>query len=302
MKNANWIRAKRSEDSECSVFIKRIFIDNDVKKAVAMATAIGTYELYVNGQKAGDAYFAPGWTSYHNRIQYQRYDVISLLRKGENEISIVAAPGWAVGYIGKGNTNRMFFDHISVTASITIEYEDGRSYEYVTDSSWQVGRGRIISSEFYHGETQDLGKAIEITGEAVEDISPDTALIPDEGCPVREQDRIAARSLIITPRGERVIDFGQNLAGFVEIRIKGKKGDRVVISHAEVLDKDGNFYTKNMEMARNVNTYILSGGDDVLKPHFSFQGYRYIRLDEYPHDRVDLSAFTSIALYSQMKL
>ena len=126
MKNANWIRAKRSEDSECSVFIKRIFIDNDVKKAVAMATAIGTYELYVNGQKAGDAYFAPGWTSYHNRIQYQRYDVISLLRKGENEISIVAAPGWAVGYIGKGNTNRMFFDHISVTASITIEYPGAR--------------------------------------------------------------------------------------------------------------------------------------------------------------------------------
>ena len=300
MENANWICAKDLGDSECPVFIKRIIIKEGVKNAVAMATAIGIYELYINGQKATDTYFAPGWTSYRNRIQYQRYDIAHLLRRGENEISIVSASGWAVGYIGKGNTNHMFFDHISVTASITVEYEDGTSDVHVTDESWAVAKGEIISSEFYHGETQVLGAPIEIIGNAIKDNAPDTTLIPDEGCPVKEQERVSAVSLIITPRGEKVIDFGQNLAGFTEIRIKGNKGDRVVISHAEVLDKDGNFYTKNMEMARNVNTYVLSGRDDILKPHFSFQGYRYIRLDEFPHCEIDLSAFTSVSLYSQM--
>ena len=301
LKNQNWIRAEGFGESDCPVFFKKIFIKSKLKRATVLASAIGIYELYINGKKASDAYFAPGWTSYHNRIQYQSYDVAELLREGENEISIIAAPGWAVGYLGRGNTNHMFFDHISVTAAITVEYVDGNLDRYVTDKSWRVGSGEIVCSEFYHGEQQILGKPLELKGFAVEDTAPDTTLIPDEGCPVKEQERVTAVKLIITPKGERVIDFGQNLAGFTEIRIKGTKGDRVVISHAEVLDRKGNFYTKNLELARNVNAYVLSGEEDILKPHFSFQGYRYIRLDEYPFDEVDLSAFTSVAIYSEMQ-
>ncbi len=301
MNSGHWIKTDSITGSGCPLFTKKIVIKEKIKTAIVSATAVGIYNLYVNGEKVGDALFAPGWTSYHKRLQYQTYDITAYLHDGENEIGLLCAPGWAVGYLGRGNVNHMFFDHISVIAEAVISYEDGKTETYVTDKSWDVCTSDIISSEFYHGEYQDTGAVRKILAKAAEDDAPDTMLIPDEGCPVREHERVGAVSLIVTPTGERVIDFGQNLAGYVEIRIKGKRGDRVVISHAEVLDKYGNFYTKNLELARNVNTYILSGGDDILKPRFSYQGYRYIRLDEFPFDEVDISCFTSVAIYSDMK-
>ena len=301
MNNTNWIRADGLGQSDCPVFCKNIKASGRIKKVTAEVTAIGIYELYVNQKKVGDALFAPGWTSYHNRLQYQTYDITDYFDTEESSVAIQCAPGWAVGYIGHGNTNHMFFDHVSVTAELKFEYLDGRTETYVTGEDWQVCRWDTVRSEFYHGEYRVYGAPLERLGMAVADAAPETRLISDEGCPTREQERVPAVSLIITPKGERVIDFGQNLAGYVEIRIKGEKGERVRISHAEVLDKDGNFYTKNLELAKNINTYVLSGTEDILKPKFSFQGYRYIRLDEYPYENVDLSAFTSVAVYSQMK-
>ena len=301
LNNENWIRAEGLGESDCPLFFKKIKLNGKIKRAIAKVTAIGVYELYVNEKKVGDALFAPGWTSYHNRLQYQTYDITELLEREISSVGIHCAPGWAVGFIGHGNTNHMFFDHISVTAYIELEYADGVTETYVTGEDWQVCTWDTRSSEFYHGEHRVYGSPIVSIGMAVPDKAPDTKLIADEGCPTVEQERICAKSLIVTPKGERVIDFGQNLAGYAEIRIKGVKGDTVRISHAEVLDKDGNFYTKNLELAKCVNTYVLSGENDVLKPKFSFQGYRYIRLDEYPFDDVDLSAFTSVAVYSDME-
>jgi len=300
LNNENWITAEGLGKSDCPLFYKEIKINGRIKKATVKVTAIGIYHLYVNESKVGNALFAPGWTSYHNRLQYQTYDITDFLDRENSSIGIHCAPGWAVGYIGHGNTNHMFFDHISVSALIELEYVGGETVSYVTGEDWQVCTWDTRQSEFYHGEYRVYGSPISFVSMAIADKAPDTLLIPDEGCPTVEQDRLAAVSLITTPKGERVIDFGQNLAGYVEIRIKGPKGAVVSISHAEVLDKDGNFYNKNMELAKNVNTYVLSGEYDVLKPKFSFQGYRYIRLDEYPFDKVDLSAFTSVALYSQM--
>ncbi len=299
--NANWVRSIKMDGSECPIFVKKINIKKKPLSAHICVTAIGIYELYVNGKKVGDELFAPGWTSYHKRLMYQDHDILAYLSEGENEIAVHTAPGWAVGYLGRGNTNHKFFDHISVTAMMQLEYADGDSEAVVTDKSWQVMRGQVITSEFYHGEHRDLTAACEYVENAAEDTSPKTVLVPDGRVPVREQERVAPVKLIVTPKGERVIDFGQNLAGYVEIKVKGRRGDRIVISHAEVLDSEGNFYTKNLELAECRNTYVLSGGEDILKPAFSFQGYRYIRLDEYPFDTVDLCAFTSVAIYSDIE-
>ena len=301
LNNENWITAEGLGESDCPLFYKQINVKKKIKKATAKLTAIGIYNFYVNDKNVGEALFAPGWTSYHNRLQYQTYDITALLDRENSSVGIHCAPGWAVGFIGHGNTNHMFFDHISATALIEIEYADGDAESYATGKDWQVCSWDTRQSEFYHGEYRVYGSPIKHISMAVADKAPSTELIADEGCPTVEQERVSAVSLITTPKGERVIDFGQNLAGYVEIRIKGNKGDVVRISHAEVLDKEGNFYTKNLELAKNVNTYVLSGECDVLKPKFSFQGYRYIRLDEYPFEDVDLSAFTSVAVYSKMK-
>lgn len=301
MENKNWIYAENLADSGCVGFCKAIEIAKPVKSAEVTATALGIYNLYINGKKVGDALFKPGWTSYNYRLQYQRYDITDYLKSGENEICFLCAPGWAVGYLGKGNINHTYAEHISLTADIKITYNDDSALELVTDPTWDTVSDQVVSSEFYHGETQDLSVAPMIVGKAKADAVPDTRLIPDESADVTEHERLKPLKLIITPKGERVIDFGQNLAGYVEIRVKGNRKDRITISHAEVLDRDGNFYTKNLELARCTNTYILSGNDDLLKPKFTFQGYRYIRLDEYPFEEVDLSRFTSVAVYSDME-
>lgn len=300
MNNGNWIRADGLGESDCPLFYREIPLRGEIKEATVRATAIGIYNIYVNERRVGDALFAPGWTSYHNRLQYQTYDVTEMMSGESVAVGIHCAPGWAVGFVGHGDTNHMFFDHISTTAEIELEYKNGEREIYVTDENWQVCTWDTKSSEFYHGEYRVLGDTIAPIGMAIADAAPETLLIEDQGCPVVEQERISAKELIITPKGERVIDFGQNLAGYVEIRVKGEKGSVLKLSHAEVLDKDGNFYNKNLELAKSVNTYVLSGEEDVIKPKFSFQGYRYIRLDEYPFDEVDLSAFTSVAIYSLM--
>ena len=171
-------------------------------------------------------------------------------------VGILCAKGWAVGYIGHGNTNKMFADRISAIACVTIEYDDGSKDIINTDPTWEVYTSYILDSEIYHGETADLTAEGVLVGNAsVCDNLSSVALVGQVGEYVKERERVAAKELIITPKGERVIDFGQNLAGYAEIHVKGKRGDRIVVTHAEVLDKDGNFYTDNLRSAKNRMEY-----------------------------------------------
>ena len=298
--SAQWLRADLPGASPCPLFETAFPLPSLPVRATLCATAVGIYQAFVNGDRVGTALYAPGWTSYPHRLQYQTYDVTALLRPGENRLGLQAANGWAVGYLGRGNTQHIFADHIQVLAELRLEFADGSTRVVGTDGSWQVFTDRILSSEFYHGETVDFNCVRVPHGPALPDRPPQAALIPDEGVPVREVVRVSPRALIVTPRGERVLDFGQNLAGYVELRIRGRRGDRVTLSHAEVLDRDGNFYTKNLELAQCRNTYILDGEEQLCKPCFSFQGYRYVRLDEYPFDTVDLSCFVSVAVCSDL--
>ena len=194
----------------------------------------------------------------------------------------------------------VFSDTVSVIAWLDVEYADGREEHFATDDTWGVRTSKILYSEIYHGETVDPTARIKKLGTA-ELSRVKTKLIPQVGELIHEHERIAPKEFIITPKGERVIDFGQNMTGYVEVRIKGERGGRIVMTHAEVLDTEGNFYNENLRSARSRNEYILSGGDDVFKPTFSFQGFRYIRLDEYPFEEVDLNCFTAVAVYSDIE-
>ena len=202
--------------------------------------------------------------------------------------------GWKKG-------GKVYADHPSVTAWLDVIYNDGEKEHFSTDDTWSVHTTEILDSEIYNGETVDKTAEIKSIGKAKIDSSVKTKLIPQVGEDITEQERIAPMELIITPKGEKVIDFGQNMAGYVEVRIKGERGSKIVMTHAEVLDTDGNFYNENYRSAESKNTYVLSGGEDVFKPTFSFQGFRYIRLDEYPFEEVDLDSFTAVAVYSNIK-
>ena len=302
---ANWIKAPEGMGSVSPEFRKTYALKGPVKKATATVSAMGVYNLYVNGKKAGNAVMAPFWTSYQNRVQEQTYDLTGLLGE-ENTIGILLGKGWAMGRIGYSN-HKYFTGHcaenLSLIASVCVEYTDGTVDEINTDETWQVWTSPIMDSEIYDGETVDRTAEIKYVGNALSDAGNRPSIIPQEGEYVTEHERVAPCEIIKTPKGETVLDFGQNLAGYVEVTVEGKRGDNIVITHAEVLDSDGNFYTDNLRTAKNRIEYILAGdGTEVFKPTFCFQGFRYIRLDEFPADvEVKAENFTAIVIYSDMK-
>ena len=300
MNRLNWIRSPRETTAAVVGFRKTVKFSKPLKKATLTVSAIGVYIPFVDGVRVGRNVLAPGWTSYRSRVQYQTYDVTDLVRPGST-LEIEVGQGWAVGYIGYADSNHFFSDHTSLNAELTLTFENGREKTIVTDETWDVYTTPVLSSEIYHGETVDLTVTPKRLGKAVHDRTVKGRLIAQVGADITEHERLAPVEIIRTPKGEVVIDFGQNMTGYVEVRVKGNRGDRIVIHHAEVLDRDGNFYTANFRAARNENIYVLSGGEDVFKPGFCFQGFRYIELVECPAGLVRTENFRAIAVHSEMK-
>ncbi len=300
-KNAKWIKAPIDKEGACFIFKRDFSADKEIEKATLFITTLGLYKAYLNGKELNESLFTPGFTAYDKRIQYQEYDVTELIKR-DNTLAVEAAEGWAVGNMtilpGK---NHRYSDHIKVIYSLLLTYKDGEKREIASDEETYVTTSHIISSSIYDGESVDMTAEIKMLGNAVI-TSYDTKFVPDLSERIAEHEVFYPVSLIITPKGEKVIDFGQNLAGYVEISVSGKKGDRITLSHAEILDADGNFYTDNLRSAKAINTYVLKGGEiETFKPKFSWQGFRYIRLDEYPNKEIDLSSFKALAVYSDIK-
>ena len=292
-----WIKSPKTAAGAAVTFSKEIKADKAIICATLSVSAIGLYEAYLNGEKVGDRVFTPGFTGYQNRVQYQEYDITETLCT-ESKFDITVANGWAVGHFGFMGNRCLYADHTSLWARISVEYSDGSSDEIYTDTSWAVYSSEVTFADIYDGETVDKTHTPEFIGYALPE-DKEYNLVEDIGEPVREQE-ILRPSLIVTPLGERVLDFSQNLTGYVSLSIKGNKGDRVKLSFAEVLDKDGNFYNENYREAKNEVIYILSGGEDYFKPRFSFQGFRYVRIDEYPGEDIDISGFFAIVVHSDM--
>ena len=302
MDGKNFIKSPADTVSEVIEFRKKFSLDKEIKSAILYASAIGVYDAKINGKRVTDSVLNPGFTYYIKRTQYQEYDVTELIA-AENEISIEVGNGWAAGFFSyKCDFKGSYTDHVSVIAELSVTYADGTGELITTDNTWEVYTTKTEFAEIYHGETVNMLHAQSLIGNAVEDseAAERFPLIPQQGEWIKEQERLRPVELIITPKGERVIDFGQNMTGYVEVKGKWSRGDRIVISHAEVLDKDGNFYTENYRLARNLMTYTADGEYNVFKPRFSYQGFRYIRLDVYPGE-VDLDGITAVVVHSDMK-
>jgi len=311
---AKWIQPGYQEDTinQPSPYFKKTFsTSKKITSATAFITSLGLYEAFINGKRVGDAYLTPGWTSYNKRLQYQLYDVTSLLTSGNNAIGVALGNGWYRGFIGFGGQRNFYGKDLALLAQIEIQYADGTSETIVTDESWKSSTGSIITSEIYDGETIDarkeksgwntisfndsdwLGVKIKTNG-----LPP---LIATYNEPIRKKETFSVIKSITTPKGEKVLDFGQNLVGWVQVKVNGNAGDKVTLYHAEVLDKDGNFYTENLRPAKQKNEYILKGsGEEFFEPHFTFQGFRYIKIENYKGE-LNPDNFTAVALYSDMQ-
>ena len=277
---------------QCAVFVKR-FSSALPKKATLAITAKGVYYSEMNGHRIGSFILAPGYTEYLTRHQYQVYDITDMIIYGENSLTVHVGSGW---YSRKKWS-------AEIIAELTIEYADGTSAVYGTDSDWLWGDGPLVFSEWYDGEIYDATKEIgNLRPVLVNETGATDQLIPQEGELVVERERLCSARIFKTPKGETVVDFGQNMAGYPELTVNTKAGEVVSLSFAEVLDKDGNFYNKNYRSAKCQYVYTCKDGLQTYKPRCTFFGFRYIRIDSFPESAVlNEDTFTAVAVYSDLK-
>lgn len=302
IKSAKWIKKPSPEVNKEIVFSKNFNIPGKVSKATLEITALGVYEAKLNGERIGDYIFAPGWTSYKNRIQVQTYDVTDML-KSENELSVGVAPGWKGNDYFNSNWSSLPYlggCELAMICALTVEFADGSEMTVYSDKTWSAAEGRNRYSHMYNGYVFDPAYIDASPEKAVEFENDFKSLIDQQGEKIIEQERLPVKEIIITPKGETVLDFGQNMTGYVEFRIKGVKGEKVTIKHGEVLDADGNFYRDNLRAAAAEASFVCDGEEHIRKPEYNFFGFRYVKLENWS-DEVKKENFTAIVVHSDIK-
>jgi alpha-L-rhamnosidase len=290
-------------------YLRKAFsVEKTVKRAVVYASALGLYELHINGKRVGEDYFTPGWTDYMKRVYYQSYDVTTLVKQGGNAIGAILADGWYAGYIGFGKKREHYGDKPRLFVQLEIECADGRRQTVVTDGSWKAIYGPHLEADFLMGETYDARKEMAGWAENGFDDSKWSAVaVTDKfegqlqwypGVPVQKIMEIEPKKITEPQRGMYVFDMGQNFAGWVRLKVKAGAGTKVVLRFAEMLNPDGTIYTTNLREARCTDTYITAGrGEEIWEPRFTYHGFRYVEVTGYP-GRPPLDVITGVVVHS----
>lgn len=293
---ADWIGPGYSDDTlrqQPVVFSKKLTLAKKIKRATAYITCHGIYEASVNNIRVGAAYFTPGWTSYDHRLQYQQYDVTKLLQ-ANNRIVVTVAGGWYLGVFGGKMERNNYGRDPGLLFQLNIEYVDGTSGVINSDSTWRSGHGPVLDAGFYGGEMVNFNKQVENNYSVTIQNCNTNNLVPTVSEPVTKQEIFSP-----LPVRQNIVDFGQNISGWVQIKAQGKQGDTIKIEHAETLDKEGEWYTANLREAAATDVYVLKGsGEQVLEPHFTIHGFRYARITGCD---TDTSKIRAIAVYSALK-
>ena len=305
--NAVWIQPEYDMGDIVPMYTKQFSLSKIPVRAVLHITALGVYEAHLNGKRIGNFVLAPGWTSYYSRLQYQSYDITTDLAE-QNTITVAVGKGWyrspMPGWCDSSYQDGLRSWPAGLLAELEITYEDGTAETIGTDTSWSVAESATRFSEIYDGEQYDASKDFSAARCRVHALEgPWDSLIPQEGVEIHEQERISPSGIFTTPAGETVVDFGQELTGYVELSVDAKCGDVIALSHAEVMDRDGNFYTENYRAAKAKLHYTCCDGRQTWHPHFTFFGFRYIRIDAFPGGAALAKPenFTAIVVHSEMK-
>ena len=280
--------------------------EGKVIRARLYATALGIYDFTINGKEVSDRYFAPGFTSYASKLQYQTYDVTNLLTGGgQKEITAVVAGGWAVGSFSFTRKNRISADRQALLAELRIEFEDGTSQIIGTDRDWSVTlNGPCRMADLYDGETYDARidlsesqMGLDWHPAAIEKPKIHPLLVADYGSPVRPHEVLKPISVSRLSSNELVYDMGQNFAGVVRLTIDGKEGQIIKVRHSEILNPDGSLNTRFLRTAKATLTYICRQGRQIYSPRFTYMGFRYVSVSGISADRIQVEG---LALYSDM--
>ncbi|KAM0494970.1 hypothetical protein ACHAP8_008348 [Fusarium lateritium] len=280
-------------------------------------TAQGIYEAEINGQRVGDHFLAPGWTSYDGRLQYQTYDVISHIVAGANCVGIRVAEGWFCGRIGfEGGHRNIWGPHTALLAQLEVTCANGQTCSINSDGSWKVTQGPTRLAEIYDGEKYDMTKEVPNWSMVLDEESPKgwtdvqtITFLPDSthltsgfAEPVRRIETINPVKEITTPSGKLVLDFGQNIVGYLRLSgIKGSSGHRITLQHAEVME-NGELGIRPLRICQARDEIILKDSLVELswEPRFTFHGFRYAQIDNWPGP-LDLSCVEAVVCHTDMK-
>ncbi|KAF9695124.1 hypothetical protein EKO04_007186 [Ascochyta lentis] len=324
LSTANWtaqrITRPKPRDPTTShpeLLFRRLFsIERAVASARLYVTAQGLYEAEINGSRVGDWFLAPGFTEYRQRLQYQTYDVSMLLRPGRNCIGVRVAEGWFNGRIGfEGGKRNIWGEGNALIAQLEVRLEDGSVQRVVSDDGWTVTEGPVRIAEIYDGEKYDATK--EVLGWSLEDggggsweksrvldpLPEGTALVAGYGEAVRRVEVVKPVQQITTPSGKTILDFGQNLVGYLRIKeVRGNAGHKITLKHAEVLD-NGELGTRPLRDCKATDEYTLKGSQEpeTWEPRFTFHGFRYAQIDDWPGEFSLTASIEAVVCHTDMQ-
>ncbi len=295
------------------MFRQTLSLDSAPKSARLYVTALGLYECSINGAPVSDDVFNPGWTDYSKRVQYKVYDVVDLLRQGENVIGAMLGDGWAVGHIS-WNHRQSYVDRPRLLAQLEITLSDGKTVTVSTNTNWKYQFGPILSNDLLMGEEYDA--RLEIPGWDMPKFDAtawypakkfdDTgiALVATNGPTVKRIQEIKPISDPVDKSNfnshRQIFDLGQNMVGRVRFKGSAPANTTVTLRFAEVLNEDGTMYLTNLRSARAVDYYTFKSDVEVVwEPHFTFHGFRYVELVDYPGE-VTADTITGVVLHSDM--
>ena len=298
---AKWIRSDMKQNMN---FFRRFSCGKKIRRARVYATALGVYELYVNGVKAGDEYLTPYYNGYDSWQQITAFDVTVLLREGENELRAMVGGGWCVSRFGlqsdRPDFNGLYADHAAFLAELRIEYEDGTETVIGTDENWWASKSRVLASSIYDGEVYDANADISEELPVSIDTQKDLTRLEDRlSLPLRVTERIRPVRLFKTPKGEMMIDLGQEITGWLEFVCRAPKGTKVKLSYSEILQQDC-FYRDNLRSAKCEYTYISDGEERVARPYHTFFGFRLVKVEGIAEEALRLEDFTGCVLHSDI--
>lgn len=297
-------------------YLRREFdVRSPVARGTLYATAVGVYQVAINGDDVDDQVMKPGWTPYPQRTIHETTDVTALLRPGRNAIGVRLAGAWATENFGfRDNAHSIYGDQPRFAAQLLVEYADGSQEWLATDASFRATTGPLVASGLYAGEEYDARRAlVDDAGRSFSDPGYDdaawtaAAVLDAVAEPearvspfVRRLDERAVEEVIRTPSGKTVLDFGQNLVGRLRIRVSGPAGTEITLRHAEVLEH-GELGTRPLRAAAATDRYTLAGdGVEEWEPEFTFHGFRYAEVTGWPGE-LDPAAITAVVVHSDME-
>jgi alpha-L-rhamnosidase len=295
---AKWITPELSKDVH-PVLCRDFDLSKEVVSARAYVCGLGLYEMEINGEKAGDEYLTPYFNAYDKWLQYQSYDITGLLQSGQNSIEVILGNGLYKGRFGfEGGQHEVYGDQFALLCEIVIQHADGSTTVINTDKSWQARKSHILFSGLYDGEIYDAN-LLDGSSYNVKEIDLGYDKLKARlSLPVIVKEELKPVEVITTPAGETVLDMGQNMVGWIQFKTNAPKGQEIVLQYAELL-QEGNFYQENLRTAKAEHRYISNGEESIVRPHFTFYGFRYVKVTGLDGE-VNKDDFSGCVLYSDM--